>query len=350
MLEFGLTRFFKIAHKYSIGDVLDRESVHKLPDPMDFTPDMVEALFGYVLEKSDFKPDSAQSEARKGRVAFGFAKLVNAEDATEGPVIETIMGAPRASFAPFYLRGRYKDYSDLDTRLAGRKRYIPRFRREDLADAPQNLVKSLKHQIERLNRDPASLRDVISRLSFLQHRTKGGELLFRSEIRLHNVSAVELGLLLWVLTHGGDPSKPYRHQIGRGKPFGAGQTRVENLRLALRPNDAAAQARLIAIDPQGGEGWTRDGLDPKPFLRAFEAYMAKNWSGWPKVTSVEQWLNAAKPAYGAAEASRGRFEYPALPEFNTIRKAVKLDTKQAVPANAIPDSLLAVTGKPTTSP
>lgn len=337
ILEFGLTRFFKIAHKYSIGDLLDRASAHKLPNQNTFQPDLVEALFGYVLEKSDFHPESAQSEARKGRVAFGFAKLVNAEDATEGPVIETIMGAPRASFAPFYLRGRYKDYSDPTARLAGRKRYIPRHRREDLADAPQNLVKSL-NDLKPAGASP----DMISRLHFLQHRTKGGELRFRSEIRLHNVSAVELGLLLWVLTHGGDPSKPYRHQIGRGKPFGAGQTRVDTLRLTLRANDAIAQARLIAAAPQGGDGWTTDGLDPKPFLRAFETYMAQNWSGWPKVTPVEQWLTAAKPAYGAAEAAKDRFRYPALPEFNAIRKAVKQDTKLAVPADSIPSSILEV--------
>ena len=56
---------------------------------------------------------------------------------------------------------------------------------------------------------------------------------FSSRIRLHNVTAEEIGLVLYALGHGGDPKKPYRHQIGRAKPYGAGEVARR-----LRPPDA----------------------------------------------------------------------------------------------------------------
>lgn len=160
------------------------------------------------------------------------------------------MGAPRASFAPFYLRGRYKDYSSPEpaTRLAGRKRYAPRFPGETTATAEAAITGLLKRQITRIEEDsrkPLSPK-VQSRLSFLRPGAGERELRFSGDLRLDNVSAAELGAVLWALTHGGDPAKPYRHMMGRGKPFGAGQMRVDRLSIRLIPNDDAARQRMTA--------------------------------------------------------------------------------------------------------
>ncbi|WP_029015215.1 hypothetical protein [Niveispirillum irakense] len=356
-LQLGLTRFFKIAHEHSVRDLLDKErgQPHKQPAaPAAFKPDLVESLFGHVLEADDFTPAApkGQSVARKGRVAFGFAYLENAGDAEETGTIRTVMGAPRASFAPFYLAGRIKDYSHPEARLAGRKRYVPRFRPQDLASAPKRLVASLTHQVSRLGRNAEQLNEIGSDLRLLRHKRDGEKMIFRSDIRVRNVTAVELGLLLWVLTHGGDPAKPYRHQIGRAKPFGAGQVLVRGLRLSLQPHDLADRSLLQPPDAAeragaSGEGWTDGTLSLRPFLKAFETFMAQHWTNWPHVRPVTQWLRSCRPDWGAEQVGQrpepeGRFTYPDLKEFNTIRKAVKMDNKQPAPHPDNPASLLAV--------
>ncbi len=356
-LQLGLTRFFKIAHAHSVRDLLDKErgQPHAQPAaPGAFKPDLVESLFGHVLEADDFSPSApnGQSVARKGRVAFGFAYLDNSCEAEETGTIRTVMGAPRASFAPFYLAGRIKDYSHPEARLAGRKRYVPRFRSQDLASAPARLVASLTHQVSRLGRTSEQLNEIGSDLRLLRHQRDGGELTFRSDIRIQNVSPVELGLLLWVLTHGGDPAKPYRHQIGRAKPFGAGQVRVRALRLTLQPHDPAGPSLLQPPDATerpgtGGEGWTDGTLSLRPFLSAFGAFMARNWTGWPNVRPVTQWLRSCRPDWGAEQVGQrpepeGRFSYPELKEFNIIRRVVKMDNKPTEPHPDNPVSLLGV--------
>lgn len=354
-LQLGLTRFFKIAHSHSVRDLLDKErgQPHKQPAaPAAFKPDLVESLFGHVLEADDFTPAApkGQSVACKGRVAFGFAYLENAGDAEETGTIRTVMGAPRASFAPFYLAGRIKDYSHPEARLAGRKRYVPRFRPQDLASAPKRLVASLTHQVSRLGRNAEQLNEIGCDLRLLRHKRDGGELVFRSDIRVRNVTAVELGLLLWVLTHGGDPAKPYRHQIGRAKPFGAGQVLVRGLHLSLQPHDPADRSLMQTPDAAeragaSGEGWTDGTLSLRPFLKAFETFMAQHWTNWPHVRPVTQWLRSCRPDWGAEQVGQrpepeGRFSYPALNEFNIIRKSVKMDNKKADPTQDTPSNFL----------
>lgn len=344
--EFGLTRFFKVAHAFSVGDMRDRVAQHvpkKIDQEEAFETDFVETLFGYVYERDEvFTPDAIRNAeqsddkraapadlARRGRVAFGFARLLNAGGAVESAVQETIMGAPRASYAPFYLAGQFKDYSQADdkqTRLAGRKRYLPRYSRDRLAASGSELPQRLKDQIERLIKSgtqPSA--QIKSHLRFLGPRRSGDELRFRGDLRVHNVSAAELGALLWVLTHGGDPAKPCRHMLGRGKPFGFGQMRVVSIGLDLDANDAEAEGLVKEPeawerpDANGGhEGWAPDGgVSLAPFLRAFHAYMESARPGWPDLPDLREFLAAANPALAEAlqtggDGPDGRLRYPWL--------------------------------------
>ncbi|MFM2043792.1 MAG: hypothetical protein RLY86_2368 [Pseudomonadota bacterium] len=371
--QFGLTRFFKVAHRYSVRDLLDRVSAHKRPALREislkdntYQPDFVEALFGYVHEVEDLlaDPDAAPKHvtpaglARRGRVAVGFATLQPGSNAVETPVMETVMGAPRASFAPFYLAGRIKDYSDPQATLAGRKRYLPRY--PDPRHAADGLRQDLRQQIDRLGKTGEDLKEVLSRLSFLVPAKGNRELLFKATLRLHNVTAAEVGGLLWVLTHGGDPAKPHRHLLGRGKPFGAGQTRVKAIALNLKELDAEAEALLTAPSPDelpgdGREGWVTDvtaGQSLKPFLAAFETYMAAHWKGWPIVPPVQEFLAASDPTAGAALAApadratagtmgpAGKLAYPILKNFKDIQKPSKADIQMPDPRDPPGDRYL----------
>ena len=210
-----------------------------------------------------------------------------------------MMGA-RPSFAPFYLRGPFKDYSHPDAKLAGRKRYLPRYPRERLADARAEIVNRLEKQERALHASSGRgdlNEDVITRLAFLIPKN-GPELRFKNRIRLFNVTAAEIGLVLWVLTHGGprhDPEQRLRHMIGRGKPFGAGQMRIETARLAVERNDG------------------RKPLDKNaehiPFLDAFEQHAKSQIGEMAWRTVIDEYLKSCDPAVGAALQNKAKLDY-----------------------------------------
>ncbi|BAQ71292.1 hypothetical protein NHU_04172 [Rhodovulum sulfidophilum] len=306
--SFGLTRLYRIPHRDSIGEVLlrsgqDHRPAEKLSlkkggkaeETLELRPDFVENLFGYVYEPKDLEfghgkltraPDYTPpgSVARKGRVAFEFARPVS--DARfrlwpeSGPV-ETAMGAPKPAFAPFYLVGAEKDYSRDGARLAGRKRYIARYRAgQDAPSAP--LKEALAGQIS----DGMS-KDMKARLRFLAPDPAGPSV-FRGRIRCHNVSRAELGALLWALTFGGD--RQARHLIGRGRPFGAGQIAAQAITLRIRPNLAPRDA---AETVEWTEAHGRDRLTP--WLEAFEALMEETVRGWKTSAQVQALLRIARP-------------------------------------------------------
>lgn len=350
-LEIGLTRLFKIGHDYSVGDKLAKEREHA-PDPA--KPDLVEALFGHVFEPFDLGklPDDApKGLARKGRIAFGFARLVNPRDSeTSATPLNTLMMAPRASFAPFYLKGRYKDWSDPDARLAGRKRYFPRFAETAIPTASASVETALRATAQLGNAQPSP--DTLSRLRLLKPRDARKPLIFEGTIRLHNVLAKEIGALLWVLTHGGDPAKPYRHMIGRAKPFGAGQTRVQSVTLDLVRNDGNAIAQVSPtasetaweLPAAGSEGWTTPGAQSlTPFLRAFEQHMktAAIEPSWPLVIEIQELLACSKPGHLSA-ALPGAPAYPVLGDFATIRKTTKHTSSEAPPTASVNDRFLTI--------
>ena len=337
--QFGLTRLFKLAHDYGVGDVLyGREKDQKLDPGM---PDMVEALFGHVYEGDEAgfadTPDDGVDLARKGRIAFGFAMLSEKTPARPGPPQKAVMMGARGSFAPFYLRGQHKDWTDEKARLAGRKRYFPRF--ADGAAAARRIPQTLQETV--VKSEKAST-DIQSRLRFLMPE-EPGDMVFDGEIRFHNVTAAEIGAVLWTLIHGGDPAKPYRHMFGRAKTHGAGQARVKSLELKLVGNDGAAESCLK--DPEewerpgyeGGEGWvTANSWSMTPFLCAFEDHMQKQDANWPRVLDIREFLGVSDPKEGAGVVDAGRARYPDLQnkkandrakrnEFNYIRSTTKLD-------------------------
>jgi CRISPR-associated protein (TIGR03986 family) len=337
-LEIGLTKLFKISHDYSVGAKLGKETGHQ-PNPTD--PDMVEALFGHVFEQGDLGlavgTAPPREAARKGRIGFGFATLTNPQDATtRDSTLSAVMMGPRASFAPFYLKGTYKDWSDPDSRLAGRKRYFPRF--ADRA-AQTNSARDIAASLRAVPGTDATS----SRLTFLRPNKPNTDLVFCSTIRLHNVLPEEVGALLWVLTHGGDPAKPYRHMIGRAKNAGAGQTRVKSVTLKLERNDGQPVADVAAANTwetsaagaTPTEGWTAVGSQSlTPFLQAFDTFMKRETraADWPRVTEIQEFLGCSTPQAALCPPPT-QSPYPALGDFAAIRKTTKHDHGR-VPPNA----------------
>lgn len=305
VFAFGLTRLFKIPHKQGVGDVLARQEGHVLArGNAGYVPDMIEALFGHVHEPGDYArengakaPVSHPGDALKGRVAVSGARILRTsqQEPQEGDWIDTAMMAPRASFGPFYLAGETKDWSDDGSRLAGRKLYLPRCDGSDVAAREKALKARLEHQIKALPEQARRNQQTRSHLRFLRD-ARGRVLRFSHRIDLQNVTDVEIGLLLFALTHGGDKGERYRHLIGRARPFGAGRLRLASARLSLRRH----------VDGAAVEGEDRE--THRPFLDAFVRHMREDDSysptrreahKFPDVQAVRDWLAASDPAEGA---------------------------------------------------
>lgn len=305
---FGLTRLFKVPHQYSVADIAKRSQGDVRPclEQGEKTTiagiDFVENLFGFVLEDDAFtykgSKEKPKALARKGRISFGFAEIPP-DRVQETEAVPTVMMGARASFAPFYLAGKFKDYSDPNARLAGRKRYLPRYPGgEKFAPLKEMLSK---------NKDSDDKQKIISKLKFLVGKD-GGAFAFDSEIRLHNVTAAEVGAVLWVLTHGG--AGQCRHMLGRAKPFGAGQLRAE-----------IVECDLVSNRPHGHVP------TPEECRAAFETAMDSGLGKpgtWAQSAPVREFLALSDPRQGQALAQAGLLQHLPLGDFNTVRKAAKL--------------------------
>lgn len=327
---FGLTRLFKVPHRRAVSDVLygeqpaHRPRIGKTYENVDF----VENLFGYVVEPRDWlneetdKSVAPSAVARKGRVAFGFAPLSKDTKAKLSNVVDVIQMAPRASYAPFYLRGQVKDFSGPKPRIAGRKAYFPQFTKPDATEALSRFKafgdKQRRDVIESSKNPPSP--DTWSHLRFL---VPDGDrpLVFAGEIRVENVTATEIGAILYAITHGGDGQKRFRHMLGRGKPFGAGQMRIGRVKLSIVANGPAGVGRLKPVsdaerfNPQNGHGFGEDGDQSlHPFLDAFEDYMRSQIGATYPLQSppICEWLGMSDPVEGERLSTAGQLFYKAF--------------------------------------
>lgn len=346
---FGLTRLFKLAHEKSVGQMLLRDADHA---PKQNDPDMVTALFGHVLEPKDYgltdtKMPNPWDEHRKGRIAMSVFYLDAQTPATLTDPVQTVAMGPRASYAPFYLSGPIKDWTDDNgvkdsnrARLAGRKAYFPRFDQTTVKDAENQILQTLRSRKTDQNRD-----DQTTNLRFLKPSKPAGELVFHGRLRLHNVTQVEIGAVLWALTHGGDPQKPFRHMMGQGKTAGAGQMRVKSLTLRVVPHMDQSITKPTAWELPSAtqEGWqpATATLSMTPFLAAFDKKMSTADPNWHKSADLQEFLGLAIPRTDPKHTA-----YLALKEHAELRKKVKARGNRTATLVTQPDRLLPAPSRP----
>ena len=307
-LRMGLTRLFKLAHRFAVGDLVPASHGARLP------LDMTESLFGYV----DEPPDEARPTALRSRVAVGIAGITEeSAKACRLGEVEAVLMTPRASFDPYYLtllpanRDAKLSYSAADkegkplVRLAGRKRYPVR-------GAPA------RDEMQRIARRAA--KNVKSRLQFLERQDQQ-PIQFKSRIRFHNLHPVELGALVWTLRLGGYGY----HSIGRAKPYGFGRLSV------------ADQSSIVV---NGGPGRTVKAAAPeleKPFLDHMQAQLkAPLLQQWP----IKLLLYFAQTARMDPLAADGMLSYPgahsndanSAKAYNQIKKRRREDERLAAKA------------------
>lgn len=251
-------------------------------NPPQIEADMVEALFGYAFEAGTFDPGdyspAPNSVARKGRIFFSSA-FTDKDAFKPSPDLETVMLGPKGLEAEkrYVVGGHTKNPN---ARLAGRKRFVPRFKSPShaLRDNPDSPFHALSNVTNRGG-------DTVSKLQLLEPRDNTSE--FSSRIRLRGVTLVEMGALLWALTLGNRPE--LRHMIGRAKGFGAGQMR--------------ARVTIARADFLNGEP-----LDPVDTWKAFTEYMNQKVPGWTSSPQLQDLFKYCHPDTGASLFSDGKIK------------------------------------------
>ncbi|MGB7433514.1 MAG: TIGR03986 family CRISPR-associated RAMP protein [Ahrensia sp.] len=325
----GLTRLFRVPHLYDFRSAVERAYGPSMPrydaetgkrlSPLDIN----EALFGFVYEEIDLVTNNEakpiQTPAQKGRIAFGHARLSdNTPAIIMEPVVAT-MGQPQPSFAPYYLAGKWKDYSPpagQAPKVAGRKTYLPRYN-ASVRQSPEQMVRHAARETILEFRDTgkpdADKYNTWSALKFLSPADANKKLRFSGQIRLHNVVREEIGAILWALTHGG-ANEAHRHMVGHAKGLGAGQMRVAKVQLNVAANDGSRIASDDAVEN---------------YLQAYEKYMDRFIADWRRHQVVTTWLAASRPENGAKLAQQGKLQSMKLKKYGELRKqtAPMIDTK-----------------------
>ena len=211
---FGLAMMFRLAYRFSPKELFLRGQDLKEKGP--WPADMAELIFGHVPPPQKHLREGARApEALAGRVSIEAA--VEAGGAKEGEPVKIVLGAPKASYYPSYVRQdrfsagsagqRYKTYMDADARPRGWKFYQQRHK---LAFPPP---------------------PVSDRVATTFTPLKAGAT-FKTRIHVHNLRPAELGALLWALDFGG--REECRHGLGLAKPFGYGGVKLKVIRADLR--------------------------------------------------------------------------------------------------------------------
>lgn len=189
----GLSRMIRFPYKNKVSDAVRQENHDGL--------DLAKTIFGYI----------SNNGGQRGRVQVGHAMVDRLIADTELKYVNGVLGAPKASYYPFYIRQSgqdYHNYNNTGVEIAGRKRY--RIHKGDtVTDLPEgNGNENVETEFKAL---PAGL-----------------NLTFR--INIHNLRPVEIGAILSALTfHGMDNCW---HNIGLAKAYGYGKLvcTVKNLK------------------------------------------------------------------------------------------------------------------------
>ncbi|MBE7469848.1 MAG: TIGR03986 family CRISPR-associated RAMP protein [Anaerolineae bacterium] len=180
--------------------------------------DLAEAIFGYVKDKSAGK---GKARACAGRVFFSDAEyqsaskgvwLTDRPGASEANIITpNVLSGPKPTSFQLYLTqdnpdtpGQLQHYGSDKTVIRGHKLYWHK--------------KTTRSDIEA---DPQAVEDFPRQYTRIQPVKEG--VIFKFKVHFENLSAAELGALVWVL----DLPAGHYHKLGMGKPLGLGSVAIK---------------------------------------------------------------------------------------------------------------------------
>lgn len=203
----GLSQMLRLPYRYTANDLLAKteHNSNKL--------DVADILFGRVAGEHE---KTTKHSSFKGRV-WGSSFIVDSNAKQYETVLKTVLGSPKISFYPNYVRqsppprnGKftYKTFANYNAELSGFKRY------------PVARDGASPNQCDL----PKSSDNMAVRFIPLKAGTQ-----FSGKVSFHNLKPWELGAIIWALSFGkgvNAEQSPYRHSIGMAKPLKFGSTHI----------------------------------------------------------------------------------------------------------------------------
>jgi CRISPR-associated protein (TIGR03986 family) len=237
--------------------------------------DLVEALFGYVAQG---KPQK-RPVARAGRLFVSDAKLCDGQQQIwleAKPLTPKILATPKPTTFQHYLVQRNPDPFQNGVTRDGRPKYSKELADYTAEPGQESVIRGHKQYWHKGAITAAELKEDVDKLKAPEEETQHTQIRpvapgvsFTFKIHFENLSAVEVGLLLWVLLLPGQRGVAYRHKLGMGKPLGMGSV---HLQPHLVLSDRTARYRAL-FDETGWATAETIITDLVPYLHAFEAKM-----------------------------------------------------------------------------
>ncbi|TKF38523.1 TIGR03986 family CRISPR-associated RAMP protein [Vibrio sp. F13] len=208
----GFAKMSRVTFKHSIHEMIESTNKAHLSDAYF---DFPEVMFGTLRDKG---------LGLKSRVMFSDAISEGWNESALYPSNPIILSEPKATFYPAYIEQNknesgYRDYDSDNGALSGYKRYI--------AKSPKQVglesnVKDNDKVAQRIELAPVGKS-------------------FKGRVVFHNLKTVELSALLWCLN-----LKKSNHQLGHGKPMGAGLVSISPRISHLSSNKEQSQQQFDA--------------------------------------------------------------------------------------------------------
>ncbi|MCC3406026.1 MAG: TIGR03986 family CRISPR-associated RAMP protein [Microcoleus sp. PH2017_10_PVI_O_A] len=222
LVFFGHTMMFRLPYKDSIQNFIPEANYQFIPDYPYNSPtlDLTEAIFGFVR---DTKQKENQTQAGRVFVSDAKCKQSSAEDIwlkgdITKPMTSKILASPKPTTFQHYLVQdsaveselmHYASQPNNETVIRGHKLYWHKGSVEE-----SQIEESNTKKIEEARSQYTDIKPITKNVSF------------DFTICFENLSAVELGALLWVLYLAASPI--YRLSLGMGKPLGMGAVEISS--------------------------------------------------------------------------------------------------------------------------
>lgn len=289
---FGRSRFLRIGYRYPLSHGLPQHHREQLEQD-ELALDYPSAILGFARGKN---------MAYRSRVSFGDFRLEG--KARELPPVKTVLGEPKPSYYPGYVE-RGQHYNGDDFRLRGYKHYW--LKEAGAAPLPEG-------------------KDKVG--TTLRPLDRGS--VFRGIIRYKNLTADELGLLLWAIRL----DEGCFQTLGMGKPYGYGRMKVTISALReLDLDNLYTPTGLCGSLKEGGA----DAVEQ--YIRAYDAYAADALRvKKPKKRPSLRSRNEIQDFFFLKQTVRpaGEVSYMALDEYKNVRSP--LETVQEVREQAAQDT------------
>lgn len=238
IIAIGMGRMLRYPYKQDINTLVNNEQ--KISQT---GYDLCETMFGQI----DNQDNQNNQNSLKGRVQIGNAMIQdNVSDNELLSEVKGVLGEPKASFYPLYLKqdshDEYRTYENAKG-IAGRKRYRIH---------QGGTVVNLPQGNGNIN--------VMTRFRPIP-RNKS----FKMRINIHNLKPVELGALLLAIKL----KQGAFHNIGMAKAYGYGKLISENIELNLRGEEQHSVDDYINL-----------------FKSTMEAFTNNNWSNSDVITNL----------------------------------------------------------------